>query len=293
MRRFVDLHTHSTASDGQLSPAHLMQLAESHQLAAVALTDHDTTSGLAEARVAATEFPKLQLVPGIEVSAQFDGGTLHILGLDIDEHNAQLQEMLRQLREARNERNPKIIAALCKLGVEISMEEVVLTARSFDPGKSHEIIGRVHIAETLRRKRVVKTIEEAFTRFLGNKAPAYVDKERMVPSDAVGAIRASGGVAVLAHPPQLNCENYAQLERILRSLIRAGLNGIEAYHTDNSPEQTRFYLDLARKHNLVVTGGSDFHGKAKEQAVLGRPRVPLAAITGELGERLKKKAAGL
>lgn len=292
MRRFVDFHTHSTFSDGQLTPAELVRHAESHRLAAIALTDHDTTDGITEARASAREFPSLQFVAGLEVSAKYDGGTLHILGLGIDEGNAQLQSTLKKLREARDERNPKIIAALRNLGIDITMEEVKATAAAFDPQHTHKVVGRMHIALTLCRKRIVKNTEEAFRRYIGHSAPAFVDKEKMMPAEAIEAIRAAGGVAALAHPPQLNCENYAQLERVLRSLVRAGLNGLEVYHSEHSPEQTRHYLDLAKKHKLAVTGGSDFHGKSKQNVYLGSPRVPMASLTGELGRMLKINAAG-
>jgi hypothetical protein len=147
-------------------------------------------------------------------------------------------------------------------------------------------IGRVHIAEALRRKGCVRSVKEAFERLLGNAGPGYVDKERIPPADVVRALADSGGAAVLAHPPQLECENRAQLERIAKNLRSAGLAAIEAYHPDHTPEETRQYIDLARRLGLAVTGGSDFHGAPKPDARLGHPPVPLAAIEGPLRQIL-------
>lgn len=278
MRRFVDLHTHTIASDGSLAPRELVRLADAKKLAAIAITDHDTCDGIAEAKAAAMKFTKLRLVSGVEVSAMFPKGTLHLLGLGIDEKNSRLGGLLKNLCDARNHRNPKIIALLQSLGCDINMDDVLAVAGS---GK---IVGRLHIAEALRRKGCVRSTKEAFDRYVGKGAPAFVDKERLSPADAIAAIRSAGGVAVLAHPPQLNYDNSAQLERILRELIRHGLDGIEVYHNDNSPQQTRLYLDMAKRFSLSVAGGSDFHGSAKTDVLLGRPKVPIVAITGRLAE---------
>jgi len=286
MRRFVDLHTHSTASDGSVPPDELVRLAEARRLAAVALTDHDTTDGLAAAGMQARSFPKLMFVNGIECSGIFPSGTLHILGLGIDENDRQLRGLLQSLRAARRQRNPKIIAALQQLGVNIDMNDVMGVASDMRRGRRERIIGRLHIAETLRRKGYVRDHNEAFAKYIGTGAAAYVDKEHLTPRQVIAAIRSARGLAVLAHPVQLNCENRAQLDRVVRSLVTAGLEGIEAYHTDHTPAQTRAYLDLARRYGLAVTGGSDFHGEAKAKAILGRPRVPVAAVGEQLLERL-------
>jgi len=256
MRRFADLHTHSNASDGQLPPEELIRLAERSRLAAVALTDHDTTEGLAAARHEAGKFPELHFVPGIEISARFPRGTLHILGLGIGETSAALQHLAARLREDRRTRNPKILARLQAIGAAIDMDDV-LAAAGPRPGK---IIGRLHIAEALRRKGYVRTTGEAFEKYIGDGKPAFIDKERLEPREAIAAILAAGGLAALAHPVQLNYDNRAQLERVLKSMIRHGLNAIEVYHTDHTPAQTRTYLDLAKRYELCVVGGSDFHG---------------------------------
>ena len=287
MRRFLDLHTHSLFSDGTLKPAQIIELAESKRLAGIALTDHDTTEGLSAARTAARKFPSLKFVPGVEISARFPGRMLHIIGLGIDEKAPVLQASLQRLREARNERNPKIIDRLQSFDLDITMAEVLATARKMRGGRTEQIVGRMHIAETLRQKGFVKTTREAFDKYIGEDAPGYVDKECMSPREAVAAIRSAGGVAILAHPVHLNYRNTAQLEQIIREMVAIGLEGIEAYHGDHSPEQVRLYLQIAMKHKLLVTGGSDFHGSAKPAATLGRPRVPLSVVIGHpLGEKL-------
>lgn len=150
---------------------------------------------------------------------------------------------------------------------------------------SQRILGRLHIALAMVHKGYVSTTAEAFDKYIGSGRPAYVDKERLTPRQSISGIHAAGGLAVLAHPPQLRCQNDSQLLRIVRELLHAGLDGIEAYHTDHDARQTRLYLEIARRLNLGVTGGSDFHGKAKHGVRLGQPAVPVVAM----GERFREK----
>lgn len=283
MRRFVDLHTHSRVSDGKATPAELVRMAEARRLAAVALTDHDTIEGLPAARRAARACPSLRFVPGIEVSANLAGGTLHILGLGIDETSPAIQDLAALLRRSRTDRNPQIVARLQALGLDVTMDDVFAAA-----GGSADalVVSRVHIAQALLRKGCVRSVSEAFDRYIAKDKPAYVERRRLDPPETIEAIHGAGGVAVAAHPVQWNCRNRAQTERILRSLIRSGIDGIEVYHSDHSPRQTRQYLDFARRFGLGVTGGSDFHGPAKPHVKLGRPRVPLAAIDPDFAERM-------
>lgn len=280
-RRFVDLHTHSSASDGQLAPAEVIAHAERAGLAAIALTDHDTTVGLAEAAQAAASFPELRFVPGIEVSANHGPRAVHMLGLGIDPGNEPLQQTLAEMRHARRERNPEMIRRLQNAGVQITLEDVEQIAARQSPQTPAElrIVSRLHMAEAMRAKGYVRDRQEAFERYLGEHCPTYVPKERLTSAEAVAEIGRAGGLAVLAHPFSLKCENRLQLETILRSMQSAGLVGVEVYHSDHSPEQTRMYLDLARKLGLMVSGGSDFHGAHKPAVRMGRPRVPLAAVT--------------
>jgi len=288
MRRFIDLHAHSHASDGQLAPVELVRLAEAKKLAAVSLTDHDTIAGLPDARAAAAQLPSLRFINGLELSAVFPAGTLHILAYAFDRQARSLAALTGRLRAARNQRNPKMLAKLQALGFDVTMDELVALAGLPRQGASQkeQIVGRPHMALLLMRKGCVRSVEEAFKRYLGDGRPAYVDKERIAPRAAIAAIHDAGGLAVLAHPVQLRCENRAQLERVVRQFVRDGIDGIECYHTDHTPGQTRLYLELARRFKLGVTGGSDFHGPARLDARLGRPRVPLAAIPDDFAQRL-------
>jgi len=285
-RRFVDLHTHSTASDGTLSPAEVIGAADYVGLAAVALTDHDTTAGLAEASDAARRFPALQFVPGVEVSARFSTGTMHLLGLGIDPAAAPMAELTRRLRQARDERNPKIIRKLQAFGAGITLAEVRAVAEEYPRRQDSGIISRMHIAEALRRRGYVRDVREAFCRYVGLGAPAYVEKDHLAPREVIAAITDSGGLPVLAHPAHLLCANRAALERVVRELMDAGLRGVEIYHSDHSVEQVREYLDLAGRYGLETVGGSDFHGLGKREVKLGRPRVPIAAVGPALLKQL-------
>ncbi|MCE5325763.1 MAG: PHP domain-containing protein [Planctomycetaceae bacterium] len=299
VRRFVDLHTHSTASDGTLPPADLIALADRRELAAIALTDHDTLDGLAPARQAAAAFPELKFVPGIEVSAQPPSGTLHILGLAFDEKAPSILDLADFLRSGRRERNPAIVAKLQQLGVAIDMEDVLEAlveagggsgvtevTRPEEPGASHLVVSRTHIALAMLRKGYVATTAEAFDKYIGKGKPAYVDRPRKSAAETIAAIRDAGGISVLAHPVQLNCANSAQIERIVHDLKDSGLDAIEAYHSQSGPELTRAFMELARRFNLAITGGSDFHGAPKPDVSVGRPRVPLAAFNEQFLARL-------
>ena len=286
MRRFVDLHTHSTASDGAMSPSQLVAAADLQALAAIAITDHDTLSGLAEAREAAVACPDLRFIPGVEVSARFAAGTMHILGLGIDPHDEALGEMAGRMQRARDRRNPEIIRKLREMGIDISDQAVAAVAREMHGRQDFAVTSRVHIAETLRRIGRASSIVDAFERYIGREAPAYVNRDRPAADEIIAAITHAGGLAVLAHPSQLNCTNRAQLERIVRDLKAHGLVGIEAYHSSHTPAQTRRVIDLARSLGLGISGGSDFHGSARARTQLARPRVPISALTAPITDLL-------
>jgi len=297
-RRFVDLHTHSTASDGRLTPSQIVALAEAKRLAAVALTDHDTLAGLPEAAQAAKLYPQLRFVPGIEVSVRPQRGTMHMLGLGIDPACPEVGAMADFFQDTRRRRNPRILARLEALGMKLSMADVLAAAgaeqsdeaagpeRSVEaarPERSVEgatVVGRPHIAEAMYRKRYVRSTAEAFDKYLARGCPAYVERERLTAEQAVAAIHAAGGLAVAAHPAQWLCDNFAQLERILRDLIDVGADGVEAYHSDHGPFLTRHLIDLAVRLDIAILGGSDFHGPAKPGVDVGHPKVPLSAVLG-------------
>lgn len=283
MRRFIDLHTHSTASDGTLTPSELVARADDARLAAVALTDHDTVAGLGEARAAAEARGELRFIPGIELSARPPSGTLHILGLGIDETAASILAVAEYLREARRRRNPRIVDQLRRLGIPLTMEDVRVAAEGDGSG---EVLGRAHVARALVRGGHVRNTGEAFRRYIGKGKPAYVERERPEAREVIRAIHEAGGLAILAHPVHLACTDRAHLTRVVASLAEEGIDGLEAWHSDHSPEWTRACMDLAAEMGLGLTGGSDFHGQAKPGVRLGRPAVTCGALTEPIRTRL-------
>lgn len=272
----VDLHTHTTYSDGKLSPQELLQAAKAAGLSALALTDHDTTDGLPEA-VAEGAKLGIRVVAGVEISADYAPGTMHILGLGVDPAEPAFAEALRGLQRARAERNPRMLAALQAQGLELSWQDV-----------QHEAggpqVGRPHFAAALIAKGLVKDFDEAFDRWLGKGCPAYVPKVRLAPDKAIACIHAAGGVAVLAHPIQLRLEGKSLEEQIAR-LKSYGLDGIEVWHTDHDAAWTKLAEDLAQRHGLKASGGSDFHGIPGRAASLGRPQVPASVLDALLAGR--------
>jgi predicted metal-dependent phosphoesterase TrpH len=259
---FVDLHCHSTASDGTLSPREVVRLARDSNLSALALTDHDTVAGIAEA---ADEARKLGIdfLPGIEISAEFPPpGTLHILGYGIDPTSKTLANLTAELIAARDARNPQIVAKLNAIGVSVSMREWQDEAKG-------GVLGRPQLAAVLVRKGYVSSIKNAFDKYLGQGAPAYVDKERLNAREAIERISAARGLAVLAHPVQLRAENDAQLETMVKNLVDQGLAGIEVIHSDHDAATVEKMNCLADRFGLLKTGGSDFHGTNKKDIRLG------------------------
>jgi hypothetical protein len=283
-RRFLDLHTHSATSDGSLAPAELIAAGDRAQLAAVALTDHDTTAGLAEARAAAESFPELAFVPGVEVSARSPVGAMHILGLGIDPSAARLVSMLQNVRQARRERNPKILQKLSALGVHLEWSDV-LSAAGGERGDGN-IISRAHIAEALRRKGVVGSVKEAFEKYVGTRGAAYVEKDRLTPGEVIETLRDAGGLVAVAHPGLLQIGNRSQMREVLRSLAQNGMEAVEVYHSDHDAAVTRALLEIAKELSLHVVGGSDFHGAPKPDVALGRPRFSKGAAGTALLQRL-------
>lgn len=258
----IDLHSHSTASDGTLPPAQVVRLAIERGLSALSLTDHDTIAGVAEAAAEAQKLG-LDFLPGIEISAEFPHpGTMHLLGYGVDPNSATLRDLTKTLLAGRDNRNPKIIAKLQELGVAITMDELAQEAGG-------KVLGRPHIAAILHRKGYVSSIKQAFDKYLAPGGLAYFDKERLSPAQAIAMIRDSGGIPVLAHPIQLRYQNDAQLDRIVKDLIDLGLRGIEVIHSDHDAKMVEKYTALANRYHLLKTGGSDFHGTNKSAIQLG------------------------
>jgi len=263
----VDLHIHSTASDGTLTPPEILELAHGLKLGAIAITDHDTLDGSRQA-IAAGIPEGLGFLTGVEISAErprfFPGkGSCHILGYRIDLENRALNPTLEKLQAARKKRNPMILECLQKLGFDLSMEEIEQAA-----GNKGQI-GRPHFAQVLLNKGYVPTFNAAFDSYLAPGKPAYVDKYRVSCPRAIELIRAAGGIPVLAHPVLLGTPDGRLDDSMVHALTEMGMLGIEAYYTDHTTAQREHYLKLAGRHGLMVTGGSDFHGKFKAQTELG------------------------
>jgi len=257
----IDLHTHSACSDGTFSPAGLVAEARRAGVTRLSLTDHDGIDGLAEARRAAGQ-EGLAFVGGLEISADYGPGTMHILGYGFREEDPALNERLEYVKRAREERNPKIIRKLNGLGVDVTMEEV---ERESGGG----LVGRPHMAAVLLKKGHVASRQEAFDRYLAKGAAAYVDKVRLSPRESIAAIRNAGGVAVLAHPLQLEVGVGPELESLVHALAEEGLQGMECFYRNHTEEDEGRFLSLSDRYRLIPTGGSDFHGANRPDISLG------------------------
>ncbi|HXJ77326.1 MAG TPA: PHP domain-containing protein [Candidatus Methylomirabilis sp.] len=269
----VDLHTHTTASDGSFTPRELVGEAVRRGLRVLAITDHDSTDGLAPALDEAARHPPLLIVPGIEINCDVEGAEIHILGYYLDYEATWFQEFCRAQREERRARVHRIATRLDELGLPIDPDEVFALVREGSAG-------RPHVAQAMMRRGYVKSVREAFDKYLAVGRPAHVSRKKLAPDNAVRLIRKASGVPVLAHP------GLADRDELIPELIGAGLMGLECYYREHSAAQTAGYAQLCRDHGLVATGGSDFHGPAVRAATLGVPAVSMACW-----EALRAKAA--
>ncbi len=277
----IDLHTHSTASDGSLTPVELVQAAKKAGLEAIALTDHDTAAGLAQA-MAEGERLGLEVVPGCELSVSSKLARMHILGLWLPPNPEKLNTALSNLREHRHNRNHIIIGRLNELGLDITYEEVKAFANGSGSDDMVEgSVGRPHIAGILLEKGLVNSVKDAFNRYLGARGKAYAPKKILSAADAVGLLKAEGAIVIMAHPFQFGLGKDQLMEEIIR-LKELGMDGIEVYYNDHSPSQIKTLLKIAERFDLAVSGGSDFHGDAKPDIKLGTGRgnmfVPLEVL---------------
>ncbi len=286
----IDLHIHTTASDGSLSPAECVDEAARLGLAAMAVTDHDTMAGNAEA-VERGAARGVEVIPGVEISATLDRWSVHILGYWPQGTDA-LREMLAALRAGRGDRNPRILQRLAELGCPLLEEEVQAEAGS-------EVIGRPHIAAAMVRRGHVDSVQEAFNRYLGSGGEAYVPRKRPEAREAVGVLRDAGAVPVLAHPGASDLASAEEAAAIVAQLMPHGLSGIEVYYPSHSTGQTAAYQRIARDQGLVETGGTDFHGASKPDIRMGSGfgnlRVPreLLARLAEERERIRSREQAL
>ncbi len=267
----VDLHTHSTASDGLLSPADLVRLAEEVGLKGIAITDHDSVDGVEEA-LAEGKKRGIEVVPGVEISTLWQGKEIHILGMYVDYNNNEFLDLLVKQRDARHKRDIKMIRRLNELGIRITMEEVMAKKRRESQKKN---VGRPHIAEVLIDKEIVNTMNEAFDQYLGKQGKAYVAPDYISPFDAVEVIHQSGGAAVIAHP------GLYEQDDLIPLLVEKGLDGIEIDHPDHPAFKKRHYQKMTESLKLLATAGSDFHGErhgSMYHALLGTCTVSILVL---------------
>ena len=274
----IDLHTHSTASDGTYTPFELVRLAKNIGLKAIALTDHDTTGGLNEALSTAQEL-NMEVIPGCELSVEYNG-LMHILGLWIKSEAPALNKSLQELRSKRNDRNEIIVEKLRAQGIEINYDEIKALA-------GDAAIGRPHICRVLMNKGAVSSIQEAFEKYLGPGGKAYVPKEKFNPEKAISILKNEQATVILAHPFSLKF-NEDELRGELIRLKEMGLDGVEVFYPEHTKEQTSLYSSLCAELDLLPSGGSDFHGSIKSYIKLGKGRGKLN-LPYSLVESMKNK----
>ncbi len=262
----ADLHTHTYYSDGGDSPERVIHMAKDAGLSAIAITDHDILDGHPEAAEAAKRHG-LELVPGIEMSAAVKDIEVHVLGFFIDGRHAALQALLAEQRDRRMRRMHDMVGKLQAIGLSITVEDVMAVA-----GKG--TMGRPHVAEALVRRKHVATLREAFDRYIGANGPAFIPGSSLAPKTVIQLIRQAGGVPVLAHPMYLKNDN------LIDEFVRDGLVGLEVYHSSHTPELVKRYEQIAKRLGLLMTGGTDYHGKAKEGLPIGSTTVPYSLVDG-------------
>lgn len=258
--RVIDLHVHSNVSDGTYTPTELVEYALKKGLAAMALTDHDTVDGVEEA-VKAAENTGMELIPGVELSAEYRGRDIHVLGLYLDYTSEKFLSYLKEFKETRDARNVKMAERLTAHKMPVTVEEL-------REEYGDAVLTRAHFAKLLKKKGFVNSYDEAFVRFLGDDKPCYVPRERITPEGAIKLIHEAGGIAVLAHPLLYHL-GMDELEVLIKRLKDCGLDGIEAVYSMNKGRDERRMKELAEKFDLLITGGSDFHGATKPHIDLG------------------------
>lgn len=266
--KYADLHLHTIFSDGTYTPEELIEKARQAGLVCIAIVDHDTVLGIRPALDAVKE-KDIEVIPGIELTAQYQGLEIHILGYLIDYKNKNLIEKLDVLKKNRIERIYKIADKLKNMGINLNAETVLSLAQ-------HGTVGRLHVARAMVEEGLIKSSAEAFQKFIGDKCPAYVLGFRLSPYEAIRLIKDAGGIPVLAHPHSLNRDD------LIPKLIDYGIMGLEVYYPEYAQSMVNNYLNLAKKYNLLVTGGSDCHGDAKPEVKLGSIKIPY-----ELVEKIK------
>jgi predicted metal-dependent phosphoesterase TrpH len=263
----IDLHVHSNVSDGKYTPEEIVRKAAGIGLTHLALTDHDTIDGIVPAMKAAAAFPELRFIPGVEISTDVPDGEVHVLGYFIDYTSQELEESLKRFRNSRLNRALGMVNKLGRLGIDIDWERVREIA-------GDGTIGRPHIARAMLEKGYIETFTEAFDKYIGRDGPAYVEREKMMPEEAVALVIRSRGLPVMAHP-----FTTPEPEAMVARLKANGLVGIEAYYKDNTVAQTAALVKIAAKYGLIATGGSDYHGiDDSREVAMGGVDVPEEAV---------------
>ena len=262
--KFADLHLHTQFSDGTFTPEELVLRAQNCGLACIALTDHDTVEGCARA-AAACAAVQMEFISGAELTAEHEDTEVHILGYFLDTQNPVLLERIAKFQAVRQNRIREMVAALNRLGIPLKAESVFALANCKSPG-------RPHVARALVKERLIGHLDEAFEKYLKKGRPAWVPKTKMSALEGVELIHQAGGLAVMAHP------GLNRSDDIIPALVKAGLDGIECFHTKHSTVMAERYLEIAEKYHLLVTGGSDCHGFSKSKPLIGTVRVPYAYV---------------
>jgi len=270
----VDLHIHTVYSDGTFTPEEVVKLAKEKGLIAISITDHDSVAGIEEALKAGERW-ELEVVPGVEMSTDVGEDEIHILGYYLDWKHKEFLDKLDFLQEVRIKRNEKLLKRLKELGMWIDPREL-------DRLAPKGVVSRLHIARCMVEKGYVRSIDEAFEEWLNPGKPAYIERIKISPFEVIGLILEAGGIPVLAHP------FLSRRDDLIPRLVEAGLEGIEAYHSTHDVKITRHYIEIAHKYDLIVTGGSDCHGEAKDEVLIGKVYVP-ETVLRELKKFKEKK----
>jgi len=267
MSKRVDLHLHTTYSDGRLTPGELIQIAAEQGISVIAITDHDTVNGVEPALLATECFPYVTVIPGVEINTDVHQGEVHILGYFVDYKNQYLLDTLDNLRNSRKARAQKMLDKLNEMGIHIEWERILELA---DGGS----VGRPHIAQALFEGRHVSNLQDAFERYIGRNGPAYAERDRLSPKEAVELITSANGLSIVAHPASIR-----NIDEMIVDLKKAGLVGIEVYYDNYNKDTIERLRKLAEKYDLIATGGSDFHGfEDDHETPLGEADVPYECV---------------